>query len=168
MNETVDLNMTVPQKQALADGLLRKKAASAALDEEARKDEATHSQMTAAAVLLSASGSSTGSSLQNELLAELLGSLRKERADKEASVVQKTEERNRMHLAQVENLKQSKANHDRAQLVCDHRKEDGRTRICGQRTSDNHLALLCNLCYKTFDEATVPPHLMPRGEFIGG
>lgn len=111
---------------------------------------------------------SVGTSLQSEVLQALLEDLQEERAEKRAKKKKDEEEVRRQIQARNDGLKIERAQRQHTQSVCDHRKSNGATRICGQRTSDHKLALMCNLCYKAFDEFSCPPHLVPSGDVIGG
>jgi len=61
------------------------------------------------------------------------------------------------------------------QSTCSHTKQDGRTRLAGQRVSgDGRVCLVCQFCFKTFwhpakeGENPVPAGLMPPSDEIGG
>ncbi len=108
------------------------------------------------------------SDLQNEVLATLLKSLQHDLSKKQAKEAEEEENLRRLMLARADGIKHEKANREAAQNYCDHRKENGHTRIVGQKLSNNHLSLMCGYCYKEFDENSVPPHLRPSGDVVGG
>lgn len=78
------------------------------------------------------------------------------------------ENKRRLSLANIERLKEERKIKERAQLMCDHRKMNGRPNIGGQRLSNSKLSLVCQNCFKTFDEDTIPPHLGINMDNIGG
>ncbi len=136
--------------------------------------EETQSKQQAATVLAAlggttVSGSSTATNdLQNQVLTKLLQSLEYDLGKKQAKQEEEEESLRRLIKARNEGVKVEKERRELTQRICDHRKEDGRTRICGQRISNGTVSLMCNLCYAEFSASTVPPHLMPNGDFIGG
>lgn len=55
-----------------------------------------------------------------------------------------------------------------SQNMCAHKKPNGFTAVAGQRLNNGHYALICQYCYKEFDETTIPFMLRPAQELIGG
>ncbi len=150
-----------------AEQIRERNAATAVLEEE----ETLSKKQTLAglATTLGDTASATPTNdLQQQALAMLIKSLSHDLAKKEAKEAKEEEELRRLMLARADGIKHEKERRAITQAVCDHRKENGHSRICGQKTSNGHLSLMCNLCYKEFDENTVPPHLMVSGDYIGG
>lgn len=143
----------------------REKIAAATEDAELESKQKT---MAALGTIAAAGGGVTQNDLMNRALQALIANLDHDMAKKRAKEERDEEEVRRLIQARNDGLKIERAQREHTQRVCDHRKSNGATRICGQRTSDHKLALLCNLCYRTFDEFTCPPHLVPSGDVIGG
>jgi hypothetical protein len=156
-------------KQAITGHVAKSKAAAEEAD-SADKAEANHQRETLAATLLATQSGAPAGDLQQALLAELLAGMKADRDEKARVKQEALDEWNRMRLAQVENLKATRSREVLTQQVCDHKKPPpvNGTRLCGQRLSNGHMAYLCNLCYKIWDESNVPAHLMPNSEFMGG
>lgn len=165
MSQENDLLKT--QRDALLDGRKRQVAAQDATTAADVKHDADTQKTVLAAALLGANNGGQQNEVVQALLLELLGSIRSDKADKAKAHDTFMAERNAMHLAQVENLKNSKAQTERNQKWCNHRKDNGKSVVGGQQLYNGHMALLCGHCYKEFDENTCPPDLMPRGEECG-
>ena len=113
-------------------------------------------------------GTGSADDLQKQALSMLIESLSEDLSDKRKKKAAAEEEMRRLMLARTDGLKIEKARKQATQTACDHRKEDGRTRLGGQRLSNGHLVLMCGYCGKEYDETSVPPHLIPNGDWIGG
>jgi len=151
--------------QAAAKAVNERRQAEAAADEA---DLNSKKQAAATLATLNTVSAAPASDLQNQVLATLLQSLQHDLSKKQAKEAEEEENLRRLMLARADGIRHEKANREAAQNYCDHRKEDGRTRIVGQKLSNNHLSLMCGYCYKEFNEDSVPPSLRPSGDFIGG
>lgn len=142
----------------------------AAIAQQASVTEDQQRTVAALGVLQAAGGLGAGtqSDLQAQVLQALLENLQHDMAKKRAKEAEDENNLLRLMLARADSIKHEKAQRENTQRVCDHRKENGHSRICGQKVSNGHVALLCNLCYREFDENNCPPHLMVSNEFIGG
>jgi len=85
------------------------------------------------------------------------------------------QERQQFIQNRLDIIKQEEANRNRLQERCTHRKEDGTSRLAGQRLSGTgQICLVCMGCAKTFympaqeGQEPVPPDLIPHGDAIGG
>ncbi len=113
-------------------------------------------------------GDSPQSSLQSQVLQALLENLQHDMGKKRAKEAEEEESTRRFMLARTGAIKHEKEQRELSQNYCNHLKENGRSRICGQKLSNNHYSYLCSYCHKEFDETTLPPHLQVAMETIGG
>ena len=143
-----------------------KERAKIAQEEADLETESKQKTLTALGALSGLGG--TQSDLQSQVLQALLENLQHDMQKKRAKEKEEEDNVRRLMQARNDSLKIERAQREHTQRVCDHRKENGHSRICGQKLSNNSLSLMCNLCYRQFDENNVPPHLMISGEFIGG
>lgn len=86
----------------------------------------------------------------------------------QAKEEEKEEELRRLLAARSQAFKEEIANREALQNACDHRKENGRPCVGGQKLSNNHFVFICQHCYRTWDEKTLPPHLSVNLDNIGG
>lgn len=110
-------------------------------------------------------GGDTGT---NEVLLRLLASMSKRLEREEAEEGRKEEELRRLLEARGEGFKQEIARREAIWAACDHRKENGRPCISGQRLSSNDYAFICMHCQKLWDQTTLPAHLTVNMDDIGG
>lgn len=163
--------VTEAQRRAATNVLANKHLDKATAEqEEVTRNASSTKQATVALLGNALSGGTTGDTnpLLQQVLLKLLDNLNRESEEKEAKNLEARDQQNRLRAAQVSNIKQEKARRENTQRACSHLKENGKTRIGGQKLSNGHVALFCSFCYKEFDETTIPPHLLPNGEHIGG
>jgi hypothetical protein len=166
MATTVDLTPTEAQRKAAVNAIVNKHAANAASEAEA-EERSDSSKLKAVAALIPALSGGGSNDVLQEVLLELAASLREDREEKAKIRQDKLDDFNRLKKAQVENVRILHERVSRTQKTCSHTKEDGRTRLAGQKMHNGDLALMCNYCYKVFFNDEIPPHLMPRGEAMG-
>ena len=127
------------------------------------------------AVLAVASAQSTPSADTNAILTELLKSITRREVRQIEREEREEAERQAALEAKFKEVKLNAANHaaNKAnaaafQQYCNHRKEDGRPRTVGQKTSNGHYFFMCPMCKIEWDETTLPPSLQVPSEWIGG
>jgi hypothetical protein len=151
-----------------AEQVRQREAQKVAVEDSEMENKQNAMTALGAMAAMSGSQSSAPDELQSRMMKTLIENLEHDMSKKRAKEDQEEEEHRRLMLARVASIKQEKAQRAYTQSVCDHRKENGHSRICGQKLSNGHLSLLCNLCYKEFSEETLPPHLQISSELIGG
>lgn len=115
-----------------------------------------------AAVKQADSGAGTATSdLLNQLLLDELGQRQKKRAEAE-------EEIRRLMLARTQGFKGDSERRRREQASCQHRKDDGRVAIGGQKLSNNSYSFICSRCFSEFTEHTLPAGVQVNLDTIGG
>ena len=118
---------------------------------------------------LTAMGSATSpDDEQRQLMKILIENLSHDMAKKRKKEAEEEDNLRRLMLAQADSIKHEKARKLAIQTYCQHLKENGRSRVCGQKLSNGHLSLICSLCYREWDETTLPPHLQVSYDDIGG
>lgn len=139
-------------------------------DAERQEGEELHSKQQTIAALgtLQAIGSLPQSDLQAQVLQALLENLQHDMGKKRAKEAEQEENLRRFMLARTDSIRLEKEKRALAQAYCDHKKENGRSRICGQKLSNNHYSYLCSYCHKEYDETTLPASLQVPMETIGG
>lgn len=100
------------------------------------------------------------SSLMQELLLDELAERRKKRKQEEDDLKRLLEARTVAFKEETENKK-------RTQAACNHRKEDMRPNIGGQRLSNGHTAYICGNCFKVWED-NLPANLQIKFEHVGG
>ncbi len=126
------------------------------------------SDATIAAMLATTAQKGGGDTGTNEVLLRLLASMNKRMEREEAEEERKEEELRRLLAARGEGFKQEIARREAIWAACDHRKENGRPCISGQRLSSNDYAFICMHCQKLWDQKTLPSHLTVNMDDIGG
>jgi hypothetical protein len=99
---------------------------------------------------------------------ELAMLLTRRLAKEMAAQEREEEEMRRLLEARSIAFKEEIAGRQRAQEYCPHRKEDGRSRIGGQRLSNGVVLFLCQYCGKEWRGQELPPGLQISLDFIGG
>jgi len=97
----------------------------------------------------------------------LTKSLQHDLDKKQADEDKKAEERNRLMLAQIQNIKEQKKREPTRRPSARIRKKREK-QTWGQRLSNGDYVFLCTYCHKTWDQTTIPPHLQIPMEFVGG
>lgn len=115
-------------------------------------------------MMAATAATSGGSAFPPELVALLQRKLAREMQEEES----KAEELRRLLEARSESFKLEIEGRQRAQEWCPHRKEDGRSRIGGQRLSNGVTLYLCQFCGKEWHGSELPPGLQVSLDFIGG
>lgn len=137
-------------------------------DEADEADLHSKQQTVAALGVLQAVGTAPQSDLQSQVLQALLENLQHDMGKKRAKEQEEEDNLRRFMLARTDAIKLEKEKKAQSQAYCDHKKENGRSRICGQKLSNNHYSYLCSYCHKEYDETTLPAHLQVPMETIGG
>lgn len=117
------------------------------------------------------SGGQSSNAALDAVLASLARKLQKEQDDEEGRI----EELKRQRIASLKNIEQEEAAKKFRQNSCSHLKENGKSRLGGQRMSDGRFFFLCQNCGKEFwsparsqfGEDPLPPHLMIPGDLVG-
>lgn len=78
------------------------------------------------------------------------------------------EQLRKLKAAQLEAVKRQTEQKKWEQSMCNHMKRNGEPRISGQKLTNGKYHLLCLMCQKEFDGNTLPPHLHPNMDMIGG
>jgi hypothetical protein len=73
-----------------------------------------------------------------------------------------------VRMAASSSLRQKMEMERRIQANCDHRKENGHSRLVACRSSTGRELFGCQNCGKEFVTEDCPPHLRPKAEHIGG
>lgn len=125
-------------------------------------DEGLPTEVLMAAASLPQSGAATGETdnLVRELLLDELSQRRKKRQQDE-------DELRRLLQARTEGFKAEQERRELGQAICNHRKENQRPNIGGQRLSNGHTAFVCGTCFKVWMD-NLPPNLQVSLEHIGG
>jgi glucan-binding YG repeat protein len=161
----------VPKDILLAAGAIEQLRNRKAEADKVDEDESQSKQQTIAALgAIQAAGGlgASQSDLQSQVLQALLQNLNLDMADKQAKKAAEKEQLERQMRAQCDNVKHEKERQKASQDYCSHQKENGRSRIGGQRLSNGHYAYLCGYCHKEYDETTLPSHLQISMELVGG
>ncbi len=162
---------SVPKDILLAAGAAEQIRSRKADQVQADEADIQSKQQTLAALgTLQAAGALGGvqSDLQAQVLQALLENLQHDMGKKRAKEAEEEENVRRFMLARTGAIKHEKEQRALSQNYCNHLKENGRSRICGQKLSNNHYSYLCSYCHKEYDETTLPPHLQVAMETIGG
>jgi hypothetical protein len=102
--------------------------------------------------------------LQDMLLKLLSNKLAEEENEKKMKV----EEAQKLLIARTQDFKRAQEIKVWTQENCDHRKEDGRSRLGGQRLSNGDTLYICQLCFKTWNQVNMPRNLQIDPNWIGG
>jgi hypothetical protein len=112
------------------------------------------------------SGNATDESAQlRAMLLRLLGNKLQEEENEKRM---KEEEARRLLIARTQDFKINQERRDATQAACPHLKENGKPNIGGQELSSGDVLFICQLCYKTFNQDTLPRHLAIDPNRIGG
>ncbi len=150
---------------AASEQIRNRKAEADSAEDEAIQDK----QKTLAALsAIGGLGAGAQSDLQAQVLQALLSNLNMDMADKQAKKAEEKERLERQMRAQCDNVAHEKAREKASQDYCSHTKENGRSRLGGQKLSNNHYAYICGYCHKVYDETTIPGHLQISMELVGG
>lgn len=110
-------------------------------------------------------GDTDESAQLRNLLLKLLGN---KLAEEEKEKQLKEEEARKLLVARTQDFKAIQERIAWTQESCDHKKEDGRSRVAGQKLSSGDTALICQLCFKVWNQNTLPPALRIDPNWIGG
>lgn len=128
-------------------------------------DEIPESVLMAGAVALEAQQAQSTPSSTQQLMQELLMD---ELAERRRKRQQAEDELRKLMLARTQGYQEEQKRREQGQAFCNHRKENMKPNIGGQRLSNNEYIFICQTCYKTWDGKTLPPTLQIGMEHIGG
>lgn len=137
----------------------------------AHNNNANKSNAADAAIPLMAAAMIQQGGGDNDAIRQIVLDLAKEQlAERE----KKRKAKEKLELSAIEAVREQALQKKQKEDNCSHQRQDGKTRLAGQRLSNGQICLVCQFCHKEFhhppqaDQVDIPIHLRPNSDAIGG